>query len=617
MCGIIGYVGSEQAAPILLHGLSELEYRGYDSSGIAVLDGDHIEVEKRAGKLGVLRSAVEGIQPVGTVGIGHTRWATHGGVTDKNAHPHRDCTGDLAVIHNGIVENFVALRAELQDAGHIFMSETDTEVVSHLIEHYLNLEEPLLEATRLAVNRLEGAAALVVVSSREPDQIIGARISNAGAVVVGYGEGEMFVASDLLALLKHTRRVAYLAHGELTKLTRDGATYIDSSGAPVVKQPVTVPYDPVSAEKGLYRHFMQKEIFEQPSSLTYTIGQYADIENNQIRFEGVPFTPQQVARIRRVVLVAMGTSLHAAMIGRCYFERISRIPAEVDNASEFRYRRPVIGPDTLVVSLSQSGETVDTLAAMEEAGRHKALQITICNVDGAQTTRIADGTILTRCGLEKAVASTKTYVASIAVLYMLSAWLGTRQGTLDGNRLQDLLADLIRVPNQVARVLEASDSPDGPYADLVRKYGNQQNALFLGRGLQYPVAMEGALKLKEISYMHAEGYPAGEMKHGPIALIDREMPVIVLAPRDSMYDKMCSNIQQIEARKGRTIAVGTEGEQQLQTIAEDVILVPQTSELLLPIVTSIPLQLLAYAIATARGNDVDQPRNLAKTVTVE
>ncbi len=617
MCGIIGYIGGEQAAPILLDGLSRLEYRGYDSAGIAVMDGDRIEMEKRAGKLGVLASAVEGHHPLGTMGIGHTRWATHGGVTDANAHPHTDCSGDVVVIHNGIVENFAALRAELLDTGHSFRSETDTEVIPHLIESYLAQEEPLQEAVRLTINRLEGAAALVVISRREPDQIISARVSNAGAVVIGYGKDCMLLASDLPALLRHTQRVAYLAHGEIAKLTRDGVTYIDSTGAPLEKTPTSVAYDVVSAEKGPYRHFMQKEIFEQASALTYTIGQYVDMENNRISFDDIKLEEQQIRQIRRVVLIAMGTSLHAAMVGRAYFERITGLSADVDNASEFRYRQPVIGPDTLVVSISQSGESVDTLAAMEEASRHHCPQITVCNVEGAQTTRVADGTVLTRCGPEVAVASTKTYVASIAALYMLAAWLGRQKETLGGERLRSLIDDLIRVPNLVARVLEGALAEENPYRALARKYSDRRNMLFLGRGLQYPVAMEGALKMKEISYMHAEGYPAGEMKHGPIALIDNEMPVITLAPRDSMFEKTCSNIQQIQARRGRSIVIGTEGDEELRGMSEDVLWTPAGPELLLPIITSIPVQLLAYEMATVRGNDVDQPRNLAKTVTVE
>jgi glucosamine--fructose-6-phosphate aminotransferase (isomerizing) len=617
MCGIIGYVGDQQAAPILLEGLAQLEYRGYDSAGIAVLHDDELTLEKRAGKLGVLVTAVEGNLPVGTVGIGHTRWATHGGVSDANAHPHCDCHGDVVVIHNGIVENYAALKAELRAAGHVFASETDTEVIPHLVEAFLREGHDLLEAVRRTINRLEGAAALVVMARQEPDTIIGARVSNAGGVVIGYGDGEMLLASDLLALLKRTRKVAFLAHGEIARLTRDGVRYIDAAGNALTKPPTVVPYDPAQAEKGNYRHYMQKEIFEQPSALLYTIRRYVDLERGSIHIPEVRLDEAQIARIQRVMLVGMGTSLHAAMVARAYFERIAGIPAEVDNASEYRYRQPVIGPETLVVSISQSGESVDTLAAMDEAQRRHAPQITICNVEGAQSTRVADGAVMTRCGPEVAVASTKTLVASMAAAYVLACWLGYRKGTLGGHAREAYLADLVHLPSLVAEVLDLAQGSDNPYPALAREYGEAHNFLFLGRGLQYPVAMEGALKLKEISYIHAEGYPAGEMKHGPIALIDREMPVVVLAPRDSMYDKICSNIEQVHAREGRVIAVATEGDEAITRLADHVLRVPAAPELILPAVTTVPLQLLAYEIAVKRGYDVDQPRNLAKTVTVE
>ncbi len=617
MCGIIGYVGDEQAAPILLEGLARLEYRGYDSAGIAVLDGDQLSMEKRAGKLGILATAVDGRLPAGTLGMGHTRWATHGGVSDQNAHPHLDCDGNVVVIHNGIVENFASLRAELKAAGHTLVSETDTEVIPHLIEGYVRQGLPLVEAVRQTINRLEGAAALVVIARSEPDKIVGARVANAGAVVVGYGDGEMLLASDLPALLKRTRRVAYLSHGEIVTVTRDGAEYSDAAGNPLTKRPITVPYDLAAAEKGQYRHFMQKEIFEQPAALLNTIRQHANLEEGTIHFEGVKLTAAQIAAIRRVVLIGMGTSLHAAMIGRAYFERIAHLPTEVDNASEFRYRAPVVGPDTLVVSISQSGETVDTLAAMEEADRHRCPQITICNVEGAQTTRVAGGTVLTRCGPETGVASTKTFTASITALYMLAAWLGYQQGTVSSTTLGTLLDELARLVKLVGDLCQAAQAEDSPYPALVRKYGESRNMLLLGRGLQFPMAMEGALKLKEIAYIHAEGYAAGEMKHGPIALIDREMPVIMLAPRDSLFEKIVSNIQQIQAREGRCLAIGTEGDTQLAQLADDVLWIPEAPELLQPVLTAIPIQLLAYEIAVWRGNDVDQPRNLAKTVTVE
>src|SRR5579875_91417 len=617
MCGIMGYTGREQAAPILLDGLARLEYRGYDSAGIAVLDGPRLTVEKRAGKLGVLRAALDGAPPPGSTGIAHTRWATHGGVTDENAHPHLDCRGEIAVIHNGIIENFAALKAELLAAGHRFASETDTEVIPHLIEAEMRAGASLTEAVRRTVNRLEGAAALVAISAREPERIVGARVSNAGAVVVGYGDGAMLLASDVPAILSHTRRVSYLSHGEIASLTPDGVMYRDAAGQPLAKTPTTVAFNEAAAEKGPYRHFMLKEIFEQPEALAHTLGEHLERGGTAIRLDRVRLSRDEIARLRRVVLVGMGTALHAAMIGRIYIERLAGLPAEFENASEFRYRRPLVGPDTLVVALSQSGETVDTLAAMEEAQRRRALLATICNTEGAQTTRVAGSTILTRCGPEVAVASTKTFTATLAALYLYAAWLGRQRNALNDADIATLLADLQRLPGIVGRVLDAVESADNPYPRIAARYGEARNVLVLGRGLQFPIAMEGALKLKEVSYIHAEGYPAGEMKHGPIALIDREMPVIMLAPRDELFEKVVSNIAQIRARQGRVLAIGTDGDTELPHLADDTLLVPDAPELLRPIVTTIPLQLLAYELALWRGNDVDQPRNLAKTVTVE
>jgi len=617
MCGIIGYVGGAEAAPILLEGLARLEYRGYDSAGIAVLDGDRLSLEKRAGKLGILATAVDGRLPAGRLGVGHTRWATHGGVTDQNAHPHLDCDGNVVVIHNGIVENFAALRSELRAAGHTLVSETDTEVIPHLIEDGLKQGLPLVAAVRQTINRLEGAAALVVIARSEPDKIVGARVANAGAVVVGYGEDEMLLASDLPALLQRTRRVAYLSHGEIVCVMREGADYIDAAGQPLTKRPTTVAYDYAAAEKGPYRHFMQKEIFEQPAALLNTIRQHANLEEGSIHFEDMRLGEAQLKTIRRVLVLGMGTSLHAAMLGRAYFERITGLPCEVDNASEFRYREAVIGPDTLVVSISQSGETVDTLAAMEEAERRRCPQITICNVEGAQTTRVAGGTVLTRCGPEMGVASTKTFTASITALYMLAAWLGYQIGSVNRYALRRHVEQLTQLVGHVERLCAGARCDRSSYVALARKYGEARNMLLLGRGLQYPLAMEGALKLKEIAYIHAEGYAAGEMKHGPIALIDRELPVIMLAPRDRLFEKIVSNIQQIQAREGRCLAIGTQGDAELAQLADDVLWMPAAPELLVPVLTAVHLQLLAYEIAVWRGNDVDQPRNLAKTVTVE
>ena len=613
MCGIIGYCGQRQAADVLLDGLRTLEYRGYDSAGIAVLDGSRLIVAKRAGKLHALEAALEGRRPPGHIGVGHTRWATHGAPNDLNAHPHQDCSGDVVVIHNGIVENYALLREELLASGHRFTSETDTEVIPHLVESYLDAGFDLREASRRAIDRLEGAAALVILSTRAQGELVAARLSNAGAVVIGYGENEMHVASDLPALLRYTRRVAYLADRELAYLSHDGVQYSNSRGDAVEKTPITVPYDPVSAERGPYKHFMLKEIAEQPEVLLDSIRGRIDLDKPAVYLDDLPFSDADLRAFQRVVLVGMGTSHHAAMLGRHYIERLAGIPAEVDNASEFRYRSPVLPPGTLVISVSQSGETVDTLAAMNLAAQQGTHQLTICNVEGAASTRIADASLLTRCGPEIGVCSTKTFSASVAVLYLFACKLGHARGFLDDEQLRALLVDLARVPALIGDLIENHDDCRA----LARELADRRHLLYLGRGLQYPIAMEGALKLKEVSYIHAEGYPAGEMKHGPIALIDREMPVIAIAPRDSLFEKMVSNIEEVRARDGFLIAIGSEHDPILAQKVQYLLSVPQASELLAPLLTVIPTQLIAYYIAVLRGCDVDQPRNLAKTVTVE
>jgi len=610
----MGYVGSRPAGPILIDGLRRLEYRGYDSAGIAVLEtnGD-LSLHKRAGKLETLATSITGRWPNGQEGIGHTRWATHGKPSDVNAHPHTDCTGNVVVIHNGIVENYLELKTELLAAGHTFTSETDTEVIPHLLEHYLSEDKELVAALRETIARLEGAHAIVAMSRSEPGTLAAARVGNAGGVVVGYGGGENFLASDLPALLPHTRRVVFLDDREVTRVTATGVSYWSGDGQPLDKQPQEVPYDPVSAAKGTYKHFMLKEIMEQPQSILDAIRGRAQFDPPAVELVDIPLSKQRLSQVRRVVLVAMGTSLHAAMIGRHYMERIAGLPAEVDNASEYRYRGPIIGPDTLVVSVGQSGETVDTLAAMEEARRQGAPQITVCNVVGSQATRVADGVVYTRCGLEIGVCSTKTFTASVTALYLLACYLGQVRGLIDRERMGGLLEPLARLPYLAGEIAKR----EAELERLAHQFFRYDNFLYLGRGIQFPIAMEGALKLKEVSYIHAEGYPAGEMKHGPIALIDRELPVIAIALKDELHDKMMSNIEQVKAREGTVIALGSEGDEELADKADHVIQLPEASSLLSPISTAIPLQLFAYHIAVRRGCDVDQPRNLAKTVTVE
>ena len=614
MCGIVGYVGSREAGPLLMDGLRRLEYRGYDSAGLAVVDGDgRLHLRKQVGKLPALVASLEGVYPPGTIGLAHTRWATHGKPSDENAHPHLDCADDVAVVHNGIVENYLALRQELLARGHRFASETDTEVIAHLIEAELRRTEDLAEALRRAVERLEGAAAVVALSRRSPDRLVAARVGNAGGVVIGYGQHEYFVASDLPALLPETRRVAFLADGEGVELSREGVRYWDVQGEPMEKEPQTVPLDPVAAAKGVHKHFMLKEIMEQPECVLDTFRGRVLFDRPAVTLPDIDLPDTTLRSVRRVMLIGMGTSLHAAMVGRDYFERLAGLPAETENASEFRYRNLRIGPETLVISVAQSGETVDTLEAMHEAKRRGSLVITICNMPGAQSSRIADATVYTRCGPEIGVASSKTFTASLVALYLLACYLGRLQGYLDEAQLAEIVAPLAHVPDLMGRVLQRAPAIE----QLAHRFHRFQDFLYLGRGLQYPIAMEGALKLKEVSYIHAEGYPAGEMKHGPIALIDEAVPTVAIAVRDGLREKMLSNIEQVKARDGTVIAVINEGDAELAAKVDHAIEVPEAPPLLLPLLTVLPLQLLAYHIAVYRGCDVDQPRNLAKTVTVE
>ncbi len=613
MCGIIGYVGEQEAAPVLIDGLRRLEYRGYDSVGIAILDGTgDLSVRKREGKLSGLAELLDEQWPRGKQGIGHTRWATHGRPSDVNAHPHSDCSGDIVVIHNGIVENHHEIKKRLAQAGHTFLSETDTEVIPHLLEENLKSGGDLHNALIQTVNALKGAHAILAFSKSEPGTIVAARVGNAGGVVIGYGDGENFIGSDLPALLPHTARLVFLDHGDTARVRKDSVEYCQM-GVATERRPEVVPLDPLAAAKGSYKHFMQKEIAEQPEGILDTIRGRALFGESRIELDEIGLSDAQIAAIRRVVLVGMGTSLHSAMIGRTYFEQIAKIPADFDNASEMRYRGPIMGPDTLVISVTQSGETVDTLAAMEEGKRQGCPQIAITNVPGSQASRVAEGSVYTRCGLEIGVASTKTYTASITALYMLACYLAQVRGTLNPEQIAGYLEPLARLPNLAGEVLKQ----EAHVEKLAHEFHRCRDFLFLGRGAQYPVAMEGALKLKEISYIHAEGYPAGEMKHGPIALIDHDMPVVALCPNDNLRDKMMSNIEQVKAREGTVIAVCSEGDDEIAEKADRVVSVPELSPLLLPVLTSIPLQLFSYHVAVRRGCDVDQPRNLAKTVTVE
>ena len=614
MCGIIGYTGRRPAAPIVMEGLSALEYRGYDSAGIAVIgpDGEPV-VFKSSGKLSELKSTLSNGLPKGEIGIGHTRWATHGGPTDFNAHPHTDCHNRVSIVHNGIVENYLELRKELLAQGHTFTSQTDTECIPHLIEHYISEQCSLEDAVRKTAGRMRGANAVVVMSNFAPGQLIAFRVGNAGGIVVGHSTDEMLVASDMPALLPHTRDVVYLTAGEMVSLRRDEALYSRLDSTPVDKTVTHVPYDAFSAAKGEYKHFMLKEIHEQPEAVINTLRGRVSFETPTVELEDIPFSDQELQRFNRVVLVAMGTSFHAAMVGRAWMESLARIPSEADNASEFRYREPVIDDRTLVVSISQSGETADTLAAMEEAANNNTPQLTLCNFEGPQTTRIADGTILIRAGLEIGVASSKTFVCSLTALYLLAMHLAIRRGVLQKGRLESSVRELAHLPDMLGTLLADQQQ----YIDLARLYSTRSDFLYLGRGLNYPLAMEGALKLKELSYIHAEGYPAGEMKHGPISLIDENMPVIALIPKDGLYDKMLNNINEVKARGGIVIAVATEGDTDIENRADHVIYVPRASPMITPILMAVPMQLLAYYLAVRRGCDVDQPRNLAKSVTVE
>jgi glucosamine--fructose-6-phosphate aminotransferase (isomerizing) len=612
MCGIVGYVGSGDATSIVIEGLRRLEYRGYDSAGLAVIQDGQLARQRAVGKLVNLDRMLAEHPLSGTVGIGHTRWATHGGVTEVNAHPHTDCTGSLVVVHNGIVENYLDLKKDLQAQGHTFCSETDTEVIAHLIEQRYDGGEALVDAVRHALCQLKGFNAVVVLSAREPDTLVAARLGNAGGVVVGRGDGEMFLASDVPALLTHTQRAVFLENGEMVAVGRDDARFWSLDGTSLEKEWRDLPWDPVSVAKEGYKHFMQKEIYEQARSAADLIRGRVDFERGRVHLD-VDIAPEVLRQAERIYSVACGTAWHSALVGKFMIEELARLRVEVDYGSEFRYRDPLLDERSLVLAVSQSGETVDTLAAMDKARQCGVPTIAVVNVVGSEASRIADGVVYMRAGLEVGVAASKTFTSQMLAQYLLALYLGQVRGTLSSERARALIADLVELPNLIGQVL----SNGHEYEALANEYFKRENFLYLGRGINYPIALEGALKLKEISYIHAEGYPAGEMKHGPIALIDERMPVVSIAVHDRVYEKIISNIEQVKARGGIVIAVATEGDSRIAQKADRVLYVPQTSPLLTPVLTVLPLQLLAYHIAVRRGCDVDQPRNLAKSVTVE
>jgi glutamine---fructose-6-phosphate transaminase (isomerizing) len=613
VCGIVGYVGEKNAVGIIVEGLKRLEYRGYDSAGVAVLGADgSLEVRRAAGRIKMLEGILRERPLTGAIGIGHTRWATHGRPSDENAHPHTDCAGSLVVVHNGILENYLEIKERLRADGHTFRSETDTEVIAHLIEHYLKGGARLEQAVKRAMGEFRGSYAVGVVAKAAPDRLLAAK-QGAGSVVVGLGKGEMFIASDIPALLAHTRDVVILEDGEVAEVAAGGVTLSTLDGEPVQREPVRILWDPIMAEKGGYRHFMLKEMYEQPRAITDTFRGRVSLETGNVVLPDVNLDPATVRALSRVVFVACGTASYASLMGRMYVERLAGLPAEVDLGSEFRYRDAPIGPETLVIAVSQSGETADTLGAVKAARVKGCPILAITNVVGSALSREATGTLYMHAGPEIGVASTKAFTAMIVAAYLVALWLGRQRDAITTEDVRKRIRDLVEIPRLVEQTLEL----DGKIAALARHLSSAQNFLYLGRGYQHPIALEGALKLKELSYIHAEGYAGGEMKHGPIALIDDGFPVVALAPRDGAYERMLGNIEEVRAREGRVIAVVQTGDKLVAGKAQHVIEVPPAADLLAPIVTVVPLQLLAYHIAVRRGCDVDQPRNLAKSVTVE
>ena len=610
MCGIIGYIGNRQATPILIGGLRKLEYRGYDSAGISVIDptGDgRARVVRCRGKLGALEDKLVKEPAPGTIGMGHTRWATHGRPSDENSHPHR--AGAITVIHNGIIENHLALRAELASSGAHFSSETDTEIFAHLVDRAVQAGAPdLTTAVRRSLAKVRGSFAFVVMSDKEPGTLVAAK--NSSPLVVGLGDGENYVASDVTAILSETRRVIFIDEGEMVTVTRQGVTITDFEGKPRIREPKIITWSAVQAEKGGFKHYMLKEIHEQPRAVADTLVGRVDLEHDDVLLDGIDL---DVKSIKRIVFIACGTSFHASLVGEFLVESLARIPVEVDLASEFRYRDPILGPGDLVIAVSQSGETLDTMEAIREAKKKGARILAISNVVESSIPRLSDHAFYTHAGPEIGVASTKAFTTQLVAMTLLAIYLGRRTGTLTHEHARELLAELVQLPSKMRDVVESG----AQLQVLARRYGHGVGFLFLGRGAQYPIALEGALKLKEISYIHAEGYAAGEMKHGPIALIDENLPVVVLAPRGPHYEKVVSNLAEVRARQGKVLAVATKGDAEIGGHADDVILVPDSALELQPILTVLPLQLLAYYVADFKGTDIDQPRNLAKSVTVE
>lgn len=609
MCGIVGYIGPKQAAPFLIEGLKKLEYRGYDSAGIAVFDGDRVNVEKSVGRLSVLEKKVEQHPLTGQVGIGHTRWATHGRPSDANSHPHTDCTGKFVVVHNGIIENYLHIKEKLAAKGHTFTSETDTEVVAHMVEEYY--EGNFEEAVKKVLAEIEGSYALVFLSYYEPDKIICSKQDN--PLVIGLGEGENFIASDIPAIISRPRRTYILSDGEMAVVTKDSAWVMSRTGVPVTKKVFEVNWDAEAAEKGGYEHFMSKEIYEQPKAIRETTTGRLAKDDGSVILDELKWTRDDVATIRKVVIVACGTAYHAGIVGKYYIEQLVRIPVEVDVASEFRYRTPLVDENTLAVVISQSGETLDTLAALKEAKKLGARTLAITNVVGSSIAREADQVIYTWAGPEIAVASTKAYTTQLIGMLMLALYMASLRGTISAARAGDIIRGLKQLPGQVHELLENVD----PIKTFAQKYGFCEDVFFIGRSLDYAVALEGALKLKEISYIHAEAYAAGELKHGTLALIIEGVPVIALATQHDVYDKMLSNIKEVKARDAVVIGVAMQGDERIEKYVDHTIFIPATDKYLAPILTVIPLQLLAYYAAVTRGADVDKPRNLAKSVTVE